>query len=145
MLRIPPPSIRQPPSVVLAVFVFELFASTSVPGPSFVIVAEPAMVEEIVPVTPASVVIFAGVGPSVSVDPAIVYPFVLNVSDVADCGELSMTVPADPVKTASAADDQEILDETPSNHPPAASQFPEPPSPAPVEMLFPEAMPSASQ
>src|SRR4051794_24569133 len=105
--------MRQPPPVVSAVFVFELFARMSVPGPSLVIVAEPAIVEAMLAVTPASVVVLAGVGPSVRVEPATVYPVVLNKSDAADCGELSVTVPAEPVKTASAAPGQETSAETP--------------------------------
>src|SRR3954447_17788634 len=137
--------MRQPPPVVSAVFVFEWFARISVPGPSLVIVAESAIVEAIDAVTLASVVILAVVGPSVRVEPVRVYPVVLNRRDAADCGEMSVTVPAEPVKTASAVPGHETSAETPSNPLSISSQFPPPPRFAPVEVLLPAVEPSASQ
>src|SRR4051812_28423979 len=83
-----PPSIFQPPSLLVAAVVLLLFASPSVPGASFTIVADPAMDDAIVAVPPASVVMFAGVGPSVSVDAVMLYPFVLSASELADSGAL---------------------------------------------------------
>jgi hypothetical protein len=72
IMSVPPPSIRQPPSLLVAVLVLLLLARMSVPRPSLVIVAEPAMAEAIVAVTPGSVVMLAGVVPRVSVEPVIV-------------------------------------------------------------------------
>src|SRR5947207_318256 len=69
MRRMPPPSMRQPPSALVAVLVLAVLARTSVPGPSFVSVELPANVEAMEALTPASTLKFAGDGATVSIEP----------------------------------------------------------------------------
>jgi hypothetical protein len=54
VMRSVPPSMRQPPSLDVAVLVFDVLPRISVPAPILVIVALPAIVELIVAIIPAS-------------------------------------------------------------------------------------------
>jgi hypothetical protein len=68
----------------------------------------------------------------------------LNDTEAADCGASSVTVPAEPVKIASDPADQgtSLL---PLNQLLDVFHVPVPPSPAPVDVLSPAAVASASQ
>src|SRR5438552_7340807 len=145
ILRIPPPSMRHPPPAVDAVLALAELLRTSVPAPSLVMVALPARVEPIVAVTPLSTVKFAADGAvMVSVEPVSRYPSLLKARLLADCAAASATVPAVPVKTASLPA-VHGTSAAPSNQLAELSHAPLLPRLAPLTVLLPDGLPSASQ